>query len=351
MRVVIFGATGNVGTSIIRLLTDDPDIDAITGVARRIPEAAEPRVEWRSADISETDLRPILDGADAVIHLAWAIQPSHHQETLWRTNVVGSRRVLNAVSEVASVNALLYASSVGAYSPGSMDDRVDEDWPVDGMPTSFYSRHKSVVEWLMADFQVAHPEIRVVCFRPSLIFKRSAATGIRRLFLGPLFPGRLAAPGFLPMIPNVERLRFQAMHTDDVATAFHAALTRKVRGPFNLTAEPVLTFDDIAELLQTRSFSVPLGAFLAAADVTWRLRLQPTPSGWLDMAAAAPKMSPARARSELSWEPTHTATHALSELIAGLASGADFPTPALSHATGGMLRRREFTTAAYPKSG
>ena len=52
-----------------------------------------------------------------------------------RTNVEGSRRVFAAVA-AAEVPALVYASSVGAYSAGPKDKRVDESWPVDGIPTS-----------------------------------------------------------------------------------------------------------------------------------------------------------------------------------------------------------------------
>ena len=53
--------------------------------------------------------------------------------------------------------ALVYASSVGAYSPGPKDRRVDETWPTGGVPTSFYSRHKAEVERLLDAFEREHP--------------------------------------------------------------------------------------------------------------------------------------------------------------------------------------------------
>jgi UDP-glucose 4-epimerase len=235
-------------------------------------------VQWRSADVGVSDLRPILKDADTVVHLAWAIQPSHDEEALWRTNVLGSRRLFEAAA-AAGVRTIVHASSVGAYAPAPSEATVDESWPVDGHPGSFYSRHKATVEWLLGSFQSTHPDIRVVSMRPSLIFKRDAATGIRRLFIGPLVPSRLLRPGALHRIPDVE-LSFQATHSTDVAAAFLEAIHRPVSGPFNVSAEPVLTIRDVARVLDTKTFRAPLRAVRAAAKLSWAMRLQPTPPGW-----------------------------------------------------------------------
>jgi hypothetical protein len=79
-----------------------------------------------------------------------------------------------------------------------------------------------------------------------------------------------------------------------------------------------------------------------AADVTWRLRLQPTPAGWVDMALGVPVMDTTRARTELGWEPRTGAGDALLELLDGLRESAGAPTPPLDPKAGGRLRREEF---------
>ena len=89
--------------------------------------------------------------------------------------------------------ALVYASSVGAYSPGPKDRRVDESWPTAGIESSFYSRHKAEVERLLDRFERETPSVRVVRLRPALIFKREAASGIRRLFAARSFQARWSA--------------------------------------------------------------------------------------------------------------------------------------------------------------
>jgi len=183
MRVVIVGATGNVGTSLVRALAGDDRVTEIVGVARRRPQSTAAKTTWATADISRDDLVPLLRGADCVVHLAWLIQPSRDQTVLWRVNVDGSTRVFRAVRE-AGVRNLVYASSIGAYAPGPKDRPVDESWPTTGIESSFYARHKAEVERLLDRFEDEHPDTRVVRLRPGLIFKREAASGIRRLFAG-----------------------------------------------------------------------------------------------------------------------------------------------------------------------
>src|SRR5438874_6410594 len=239
MRIVVTGASGNVGTSVLEALSADPTVESVLGLARRLPALTLPKVEWAAADIARDELAPHFRGAHAVVHLAWAIQPSHELRTLRRINVVGSERVFRAVGE-ARVPALVYASSVGAYSPGPKDRRVDESWPTNGVRTSFYARHKAEVERRLDRFEGEHPEIRVVRLRPGMIFKREAATGIRRLFAGPLLPTSLVAPGRIPVVPDIPGLRFQAVHSRDVGDAYRLALVTEARGAFNIASEPVL---------------------------------------------------------------------------------------------------------------
>src|SRR4051794_17354598 len=229
MRVVVVGATGNVGSSLVRVLSADDRIESVLGIARRRPELQLPKTAWATADITRDDLAPLFEGADVVVHLAWLIQPSRDGAQLRRVNVDGSARVFEATGK-AGVGSLVYASSVGAYSPGPKDRAVDESWPTEGIESSFYARHKAEVERLLDACEAANPGTRVVRLRPGLIFKRDAASGIRRLFAGPFLPGWLLRPALVPIVPDLPRLRFQAVHTDDIAEAYHQAVVRDVRG-------------------------------------------------------------------------------------------------------------------------
>jgi nucleoside-diphosphate-sugar epimerase len=350
MRIVVTGATGNVGTSVLEALGRDPGVESILGLARRRPQLRYPKVEWAQADVSRDDLVPHLRGADAVIHLAWLIQPGRDEAATRAANVEGSRRTFEA-TVAAEVPALVYASSVGAYSPGPKDRAVDESWPTEGIETSFYSRHKAEVERILDGIERNAPRLRSVRLRPGLIFKREAATGIRRLFAGPFLPSPLLNPGLLPVVPSLPNLVFQAVHSHDVGEASRLAATSdEARGPYNVAAEPVLDPDVVATALGARTVPIPARVARGLAAATFRLRLQPTEPGWLDMALAVPIMDTARARSDLGWAPAHTATDTLLELLEGISGGAGIATPPLDPSTSGPLRVRELLTGLGQRS-
>jgi UDP-glucose 4-epimerase len=350
MRVVVMGASGNVGTSLLGALADEPAVDSVLGVARRLPELQYPRTDWAQADISSSELVPLFRGADVVVHLAWLIQPGRDLPTLHAANVEGSARVFHAVA-AAGVPALLYASSVGAYSPGPKDRRVDESWPTAGVESSFYARHKAEVERLLDRFERETPSVRVVRMRPALIFKREAASGIRRLFAGPFLPSPLVRRELIPLVPRTERLCFQAVHSYDVGDAYRLAALGEERGAFNLAADPVLNSEVLSRLLAARPVPVHPGLLRAAAALSYRLHLQPSEPGWLDMGLAVPLMDTSRAQRELGWRPRHGADEALRELLAGIRERAGLDTPPLAPDSGGPLRIREVLTGVGRRAG
>jgi UDP-glucose 4-epimerase len=344
MRIVVVGATGNLGTSVLRSLGKEESVESILGLARRLPGLTMPRVEWAEADVVDDDLVPHFRGADAVVLLAWVIQPSRDLTKQWMVNVEGSTRVARAAKE-AGVPSLLYASSIGAYSPGPKDRRVDESWPTGGIVTSYYGRHKAEVERRLDRFEREAPEVRVVRMRPGLVFKKEAAEGIRRLFAGPLFPSALADPALINIVPDIENLRSQVVHSYDVGEAFRLAIVNEgVSGAFNLAAEPVLDAGEIGRILNARPVPVSARLARAGAGLSWRLRLQPVPPGWLDLARQVPIMDTTRARTELGWTPQFSAGETLLEVISGLKTAGGLDTPPLSPRTGGPLRIREILT-------
>jgi nucleoside-diphosphate-sugar epimerase len=145
-------------------------------------------------------------------------------------------------------------------------------------------------------------------------------------------------------VPDVKNLRFQAVHTDDVAEAYRLAAVGDARGPFNIAADPILGPPELADLFSARRLNLPPRLLRAITDVSWRLRLQPTPAGWIDMGLQTPLLDSTRARSELGWQPRHSSKHALVELLDGLREGTGFDTPPLSPETSGPLRSGEFGT-------
>lgn len=331
MKVVVIGASGNLGSAAIRALTAD-GAARVVGVARRAPSGPSAidlaSVEWREADVSTADLEPFLDGADAVVHLAWKFQPTHRPEETWATNAVGTRRVLEAVAR-AGVPALVCASSVAAYSPVHHDDPVDESWETDGASAAAYCREKAYVERALDAFACAHPEVRLVRVRPAFVFQRSAASEQRRIFGGPLARPALLDRRRIPVVPVPAGLRMQAVHAGDIGRALATAATTEVSGAFNLAGAGVIGRDEIGELMGARTVEVAPNFVRHGLDTAWHARLAQVPGSLLDAVMQLPLMSTARAEQELGWQPRHTAMDALEAVISGIPEKAGSELPPL----------------------
>ncbi len=337
IRVVVTGATGNVGSAVLEALAADESVSEVVGLARRVPTSADPKVTDSAADVARDDVTEHLADADAVIHLAWMFQPTHRPEVTWQANVLGSARVFEAAT-TSDVSTLVYASSVGAYSPapGSM---VDESWSTHSLPTAAYGREKAYVERLLDVVEARHPDMRVARLRPAFIFQRRAATEQRRIFAGPLMPTSLLRRGRLPVLPWPRGLVLQAVHARDVAEAYRlAVVTGSARGAFNVAADPVLDASAVAGLLGARPVDVPRALARGTLSAAWHLHAIPAEPALLELVGALPLLDTTRIRTELGWSPQHTAQEAMRSVLAGMVEHAGGGTPTLAgDSAGGRL--------------
>ncbi|WDF33025.1 NAD-dependent epimerase/dehydratase family protein [Arthrobacter agilis] len=345
MRIAVIGATGNVGTALLtrlqRAARDRESVQragydtsgdtagiTITGIARSLPDtsvAPYDGVDWHAIDIGTDEgresLSTVLTGVDAVVHLAWAIQPNRDEDFMHRTNVDGTAKVLAAAGS-AGVRQVVCASSVGAYSPSDKTTRKDESWPTGGIDSSHYSRHKAEQERLLDSFEHEYPEIPVARLRPGLIFQSQAGSEIGRYFLGPLVPKVVLGGLPLPLLPVPKEFVFQAVHAADVADAYWRVVARRASGAFNIAAEPELTPERVADLLGARRLiGLPVRVLRWIVGASWGLGLQRTDPGWIDMASQCPVMDTSRARSVLGWSAEHSSREAMAEVLAGLRAG------------------------------
>src|SRR4051812_25747028 len=116
MRIVVTGATGNLGTAALDALAREPRVGSLVGLARRAPAPGRGETEFVRADVERDDLARLFRGADVVVHLAWLFQPTHRPERTWRANVLGALRVFDAVAAAGGAEPGCAASG-GGYSP------------------------------------------------------------------------------------------------------------------------------------------------------------------------------------------------------------------------------------------
>ncbi|WP_203567745.1 NAD-dependent epimerase/dehydratase family protein [Aestuariimicrobium ganziense] len=121
-RILITGATGGIGLSLVERLASDYDIVQ----QGRTPRTDQQEKVLRKADLNDyAEVLPLMEGVDTVIHLAGSASPESSWDDVLEANIVGLRNVLEAARE-SGVRRVVFASSNHAMG---MYDRL-EQWPV-----------------------------------------------------------------------------------------------------------------------------------------------------------------------------------------------------------------------------
>ncbi|MGC5168107.1 NAD-dependent epimerase/dehydratase family protein [Luteimicrobium sp. DT211] len=343
MRIAITGASGNVGTAVLRALVEEPVVTSIVGIASRVPRAdgsstvafPHDHADWVRVDLGDDSdasrdrLRSALNGADVVVHLAWATAPSHDADRLDAVNVDGTRRVLDAAA-AGGAQHVVVASSAGVYAPAPDPLPRDEEWARTGIRGSLHSIQKLAVERELDRFERAHPAVTVTRVRTPLVLHPDAATELGHLYLGRLVPPRLLRRDHPPVLPWVQGMRLQAVHADDVAAGYRTIIAGRHPGAFNLAAPQVLDGRAVAEATGTPSVrEVSPRAARAALALAWRAHATPLSPDWLDLALGIPVLDAGRAASALRWTPRYGTAETLREVSTAVGRGRGFPSPPL----------------------
>ena len=118
MRVAVTGATGFVGSHVIRRLTASGHQVRI--LARRMPITALTPGKPLEVVLGDLDdlpsLHRLVTGVDAVIHVAGVIKARHAAE-FHKVNVEGTRHVAAALAEVSPELRVIHVSSLAAREP------------------------------------------------------------------------------------------------------------------------------------------------------------------------------------------------------------------------------------------
>lgn len=148
MRILITGSTGMIGARLAEKL----------GKKHTIVEAS----RAKGVDISNLDsVKKIMKKVDVVIHAAAELDETKGEKEIWKTNVEGTRHLLDAAEE-NDVQQFIFLSSVGVH--GETHSRLDETSPMN--PITAYEKSKAEAEKLVWERQEVFP---VTIIRPALV--------------------------------------------------------------------------------------------------------------------------------------------------------------------------------------
>jgi uncharacterized protein YbjT (DUF2867 family) len=217
--ILLTGATGNVGSALLRRLTARGErVRCLVRDPRRLG-AERVRVQIALGDLSDpTSFRNAMRGVDTVVHLAAAIrdQPRASIEEL---NSIATLRLVRA-AERARVKRFVFFSAIGA----SEHER------------SRFFRAKALAERAVED-----SDLSTLTFAPSIVYSPGDPwiTLLKRLSWLPALP-----------VSGSGDARYQPIWADDAAGCVLAALERPPDGHarFDLAGPETLSYDGIARV-------------------------------------------------------------------------------------------------------
>jgi UDP-glucose 4-epimerase len=273
MRIAITGAAGYLGHALVRHLENNNDCEYMLGISRRGWNHTFSKLEYHSMDVRSTGLSTLFaeSAIDAVIHLAFVVNPLHNEQEMHSINREGTQNVLAAAAK-AQVKKIITTSSTMVY--GAWPDnppQLPENAPQRGHPTYYYNKDKIAIEHLCQKFQKQHPDIMMTILRPCLVLGPTVDQFYSRILNWPLLP---LVGGCDPPI--------QFVHEDDVARAYEHFLFHDASGSFNIVGTGTLNWREIVEEAGKRVVSVPSFLLYPLVNLFWRLHLIEIPPQVMD---------------------------------------------------------------------
>jgi nucleoside-diphosphate-sugar epimerase len=172
MRIAITGATGFVGSALVRrLLAENADLRIL---AR--PSTKAGLLEARGAQIIRGDLRDdaalarLVAGTEVVYHLAAKVDSRGSKAEFMDANVHGTQRLLIACL-AAGVRRVVYASSIAVYGLAKPGGRIDESTLFDDQPQrrDLYAQSKILADQFATSFS-EKTSLPIAVIRPGIIY-------------------------------------------------------------------------------------------------------------------------------------------------------------------------------------
>lgn len=171
MQVLVTGANGFLGRPLVRYLQDNGH--QVVAASRQNPFVE--NVIWRPiGDLSSSfNWFSILDGVDAVVHLAGIAHVSSDRESLWAVNVNATQSLLIAAQQ-RGIKRFVFVSSILAQTGSTASHILTEtDYP---NPSGEYGKSK-----LLAENEVKKSNCDFTILRPVIIEGENAKGNVKIL--------------------------------------------------------------------------------------------------------------------------------------------------------------------------
>ena len=262
-RVLITGSSGEIGSTLVRALVSDPQIEHVVGIDVRPPD----KFHGGCFDFIRWDVRDPLDAlfrqhvVDTVVHAAFVVQPIHDARLQYAIDVEGTRSVVQSAAS-AKVESFVQLSSATVYGAhANQHEPLSEDRPLRPNRGFLYAEHKLAAEGILEEFR------RQGAFRAVTVLRPSFVVGpISRNALFRHISRRFA------LLPRAQS-PLQLTHINDLVEILRRVIHRAADGVFNVGAEGALTVSQMMSRLPNYSVTVPYPILRLLGGVAWKARL------------------------------------------------------------------------------
>ena len=293
--VLVTGSSGYLGSQTVAALAQRPDLKVVALDVRE-PAARLAGVVYEVADIRAAEVDGIVarHAPQVVVHLASIVTPAKHSNRAFEydVDVNGTKNLLQACI-AHGVRRLIVSSSGAAY--GYYADNPEwlvETDAVRGNDSFAYACHKRLVEEMLRDYRVSHPQLEQIVFRIGTILGPTVHNQITDLFEKP----RLIA------IAGSDS-PFVFIHDQDVVGAIVHGIDSTVVGIFNVAGDGKLTIREIAQRLGKTCRVMPAGVLQAGLWLLKKLHLTQYGPEQLDFLRYRPVLLNTRLKEEFGYTP------------------------------------------------
>jgi len=290
--VVITGADSPLGRRVATLAAGDPRVEAVVALAERSVVGLPDDVDVRRIDLGTDDVKPHLEGAESVLHLATSVPSSPAAPT---HDVERARRVFEAAGDAAVPHLVVLSSATvyGAWPNNPVP--LTEEATLRPNPGFAFAAERAEIERLASEWRGAHPSVVLTVLRPA----RTAGSDHREWLVPALRPG--------PAVPETaDEPPVQFLDVGDLAAAIDLGRSRRLDGVFNVAPDGSVPGDEVRPLIGA-PLKVPLPERVAGRLLRWGFRwgLGPTPPELLAYTLHPWTIANDRLRAQ-GWSPTVT---------------------------------------------
>ncbi len=288
--MVVTGAAGALGRRVVALAAADAAVAEVVAIDRAaVPTAGS--VVGHQLDLATADLKPLFEGAAAVVHLAQTDGPAVADGPRSGDGAL-AHRVLDAAAAVGVEHAVLLSSATvyGAWANNPVP--LTEDAPLRPNPGVALASEKAELERLAAEWRHDHPGATVTVLRPTTTVVPEGNGWLARA---------LDRSSALPVSDTEPPAQF--LDVADLAAAVDLARRARLDGARNVAPDGWVDGDTVRALAGgPPRVRLPERLALRVAGLRWRWGLAPTPPELLPFTVHPWVVANDRIKAE-GWEP------------------------------------------------